>query len=105
MEERHDYLDHLTSAAVTAPPSIFVLKRTEIAGEQLSAQKLGFHSRSIALPNGLGWLAIGMDEEAVQDVYLAMQGSTNSSLGIAIRAAAVGAVAGAVITFASLAYA
>ncbi|KAF7969939.1 hypothetical protein HWV62_25557 [Athelia sp. TMB] len=104
VEERHDYLDHLTSTALAAPPSIFVLKSAELAGEQLSAQKLGFHSRSIALANGLGWLTIGMDEEAVQNVYHAIQGSANSSFGSAARAAVAGAVAGAVITFVGLAY-
>ncbi|KZP21544.1 hypothetical protein FIBSPDRAFT_860491 [Athelia psychrophila] len=104
IEERHDYLNHLTTTACAAPASLFVLQSAEIAGEQRAAHKLGFYSRSVDLANGLGWLIIGMDDKAVQDLYRAIQAAEKGPGG---RSMAVmgGAVAGAVITFTGLAYA
>lgn len=111
VEERHDYLTHLTTTARFAPASVFVLPIDEIPGEQRAAHKLGFYARAVDVADGqgLGWLIIGMEEQAVQDLYLKLTGTIHGGVkangeggkGLAVVG---GAVAGAVITFTGLAY-
>lgn len=104
VEERHTFLNNLAATSQAPPATVFVLPIAEIPAEQQSAMKLGFYCRSVVLMNGLGWLIIGMDQQAVEGLFASVQGTAKGISGGALRAAAGGAVAGAVATWTGLAF-
>lgn len=106
VEERHDFLDGLVRTSKAPPASVFVLPMGEIQSTEISATHLGFHCRTIDLGNGEGWLIMGMEMKAVEVLFTSVQGdASKKNGGCCFKAAAGGAVAGAVATWTALAFA
>lgn len=107
VEERSLFISGLTKASAA---TVYVVPKADIQSLYQSATaRLGFHARAVVNtddrdPQGL--LILGQDEKAVQDLFLKVQrgGSGNGSRGRGLRAAAGGAVVGAVGAWAGLAF-
>jgi hypothetical protein len=108
LEERQAFLNQLAETSKAPPPSVFVLFMDEIPALQQTASKLGFHCRVHDLENGEGWLIIGMDRQAVENLFVGVKGGVKeekNNTGGVFRAAVGGAFAGSVATWTTLAYA
>lgn len=106
VEERDKFLDNLVKTSKAPPATAFVLPIGETLSAQSSAKKLGFYSRVFDLKSGEGWLFIGMDREAVDDLFTSVEsGVKKNASGGGFKAVASGMVAGAVATWTGLAFA
>lgn len=107
VEERHAFLNDLVTTSKAPPATVFVLPMDEIPAARQSATKLGFYCRVHDLENGEGWLIIGMDAQAVEDLFDGMEGGTKETKKTSggLRAVVGGAIAGGVATWTGLAYA
>ena len=108
-EERDIFLNDLVQTSKASPASVFVLPMEEIPKERQSATSLGFHCRVHDLENGDGWLIIGMDRQAVEALFIGVEGGvkeqTKPARGGGFKAAVGGAFVGSVATWTTLAYA
>jgi hypothetical protein len=108
LEQRHAFLNDLVTTSKAPPANVFVLPMEEIPAVQQLATKLGFHCRVHDLENGDGWLIIGMDGQAVESLFVGVEGGTKErkiASGGAFKAVVGGAIAGGVATWTGLAYA
>jgi hypothetical protein len=108
-DERNAFLNGLAESAHAPPASAFIIPMNEIYQIQRSAAKVGFHSRVVAGDEDAnGWLILGSDNRAVQLLFEEFNGQKKlrkqSRASGALRAAAGGAVVGAVATFTGLAF-
>jgi hypothetical protein len=106
LEERHAFLNDLVKSSKAPPASVFVLPVDEISEMRKSAIERGFHCRVHDLKNGDGWLIVGMDRQAVEDLFVGVEGGgkEKDASGGGFRAAVGGAIFGSVATWTSLAY-
>lgn len=106
LEERHAFLNDLVKSSKAPPASVFVLPVDEIPEMRKSAIERGFHCRVHDLKNGDGWLIVGMDRQAVEDLFVGVEGGgkEKDASGGGFRAAVGGAIFGSVATWTSLAY-
>lgn len=110
VEERDEFLNSLVKTSRSPPATAFVLPVGEILTAQLSASKLGFHTRVYEQhdlkKSGEGWLFIGMDRQAVEDLFISVESGAKKNVGgVGFKAVASGVVAGAVATWTGLAFA
>ena len=105
LEEREKYLNNLATTSKAPPATVFVLPMDEIPQQQRHATELGFHCRVHDLENGEGWFIVGMDGQAVEDLFAGVEAEKNASGGEGFGSAVRGAIAGSVGTWMVLAYA
>jgi hypothetical protein len=107
LEERHVFLNNLAETSKAPPATVFVLPLDEIPEVQQAATKLGFHCRVYDLENGEGWLIMGMDRQAVNGLFVGVEGGDKEekNAGSVFRAAVGGAIAGTMATWTGLAFA
>lgn len=106
VEERDEFLNNLVKTSKAPPATAFVLPIGETLSAQSAANKLGFYSRVFDLNNGEGWLFIGMNREAVEDLFTGVESGVKKNVGGGgFKAVAGGVVAGAVATWTGLAFA
>lgn len=103
-DERHEFLNDLVKTSKAPPATVFVLPMGEIHMVQRSARSLGFHSHVVPFGNGEGWIIIGMDGQAVEDLCGKVEIGVKDEYGGKLKAAAGGAFAGAVATWTGLAF-
>jgi hypothetical protein len=128
-EARELFLLRLDTTSTAPSATVYVLPKADIPALEHAAMKLGFHSRVVLdhkenqtqklggvgkgeeNENDNGWLILGRDERAVQELYEGVKlgkvdgGSTGNLRGTGrLSAAAGGMIVGAVATFTGLAY-
>ncbi|KAI0254819.1 hypothetical protein BJV78DRAFT_1183135 [Lactifluus subvellereus] len=106
VEERMTFLDGLAELSRGPPAAVYPIHVHELHHVAESARKCGFHTGTVFPKTGSmeeGLLILGRDLRAVEDLLAKLSQETPKQSGI--RAAAGGAVAGAVATFTGLALA
>jgi len=106
LEERHAFLNDLVESSKAPPATVFVLPMDEIPEMRKSATERGFHCRVHDLENGDGWLILGMDGQAVDNLFAGVKGGVKEKdvSGGGFRAAVGGVIIGSVATWTGLAY-
>ncbi|KAH7931182.1 hypothetical protein BV22DRAFT_1027413 [Leucogyrophana mollusca] len=107
VEERSEFIGNLTKTSDVAPAMLFSVDTSELENVQQGARKVGFHVH--ALPGeqeGQTWLILGRDPKAVEFLALRFKEETKKKKQSAgtMRAAAGGALVGAVATWTGLAF-
>ncbi|KAH7914439.1 hypothetical protein BJ138DRAFT_1144007 [Hygrophoropsis aurantiaca] len=106
VEERSSFIGKLSNNSHISPAMLFSVESADLDSLQQEARKVGYHTH--ALPGeqeGQRWLILGRDQKAVELLALRFKEETaKTKQSGGLRAAAGGALVGAVATWTGLAF-